>query len=561
MKSRTKGMPYRPTVLAVIGLIAGAASQAASIDVENQDWSVRWDNTIKLSAMARTARADAALTDSTRLLVAGVAASAFPQALNFNAGDDNFRRRGFVSERLDVLSELDAVYQKRWGVRLSGAGWYDAAYHRRSDAIDPLNGQTPGDMFPRATRSMAGGKAELLDAFVFGAWDIDGGRRLTARLGQHALQYGESLFYGDNGIARAQGPIDIAKLLSSPNAQFKEIIRPVPQLSAQLQLSPDVSIGGYYQFRWEEDRLPSAGSYFSSANVAWGSSQPEFVNIPAGPIAGSYVLRADREVKPGNSGQFGAQLKWRLTDTDLGFYAARYHDKAGQLHGDLNPLDPTNSRWFYVFPKAVKTVGASASRSFDDVNVAAEASLRWDMPLRSQNILYPGVFAPRPQIATGRTAHINLSWLASLGPNWLSRESTFLGEIAWHRVLKVNDPDHELDGGRTRDATALQFVFSPTYRQVLPGLDLNVPIGLRYTIDGHSAVIPWESRGSGTASLGLEGNYLGVWQFTLTYSRFLGQAIPFVDYSPLLSGGSAIYSRGNPLADRDNVAISLRRTF
>ena len=60
-------------------------------------------------------------------------------------------------------------------------------------------------------------------------------------------------------LFRAQGPIDIFKLLGSPNAQFKEIIRPVPQLSAQLQLSPQLSVGGYYQFRWEADRLPPAG--------------------------------------------------------------------------------------------------------------------------------------------------------------------------------------------------------------------------------------------------------------------------------------------------------------
>jgi len=37
--------------------------------------------------------------------------------------------------------------------------------------------------------------------------------------------------------------------------------------------------------------------------------------------------------------------------------------------------------------------------------------------------------------------------------------------------------------------------------------------------------------------------------------------VPFVDYSPILSGGSPIYGIGNPLADRDYIALSLRRTF
>jgi hypothetical protein len=148
-----------------------------------------------------------------------------------------------------------------------------------------------------------------------------------------------------------------------------------------------------------------------------------------------------------------------------------------------------------------------------------------------------------------------------LPPSFLARESSLLGEIAWNHVLKMNDPDAELDAGRTRSATAIQFIFSPSYRQALPGLDLSVPIGLRYTLDGRSSITAWDARGNGLATLGLEGSYLGVWQFTATYTHFIGKAQPFVEFAPQLSGGSPIYSTGNPLADRNNVAVSLRRTF
>ncbi|OYT90534.1 MAG: hypothetical protein CFE43_17920 [Burkholderiales bacterium PBB3] len=544
-----------------LAAFAATVSYAGEIDVANQDWSVRWDNTLKASALYRTKASDPALADSFRLLVPGVPASAFPQALNFNAGDDNFRERGFVSKRVDLLSEFDAIYRKDYGLRVSVSAWYDGAYQRSSDAQDHVNGQTPFNAFPENTKTIGGNKAELLDAFVFGGWDIGDGRRLTARFGRYALQYGESLFYGDNGIARAQGPIDISKLLSSPNAQFKEIIRPVPQISAQIQLSPGVSIGGYYQFGWEEDRLPPAGSYFSDANIPWGSSQPEFVSVPSGPIAGQYVLTPAGDVKPSDAGQFGLQMKWRLDETDLGIYAARYHDKGGQLYGDLNVVTPQNSRWYYVFPEAVKTVGISASHSIGDVNFAAETSVRWDMPLRSQNMIFPSAFSPRPQYATGQTGHANLSWLATFGPNFLSHESSLVGELAWNRVLQLNDPMGELDAGRTRDATAIQFIYSPSYRQALPGLDLSVPVGLRYTLNGTSSVVAWDAKGSGSATLGLEGNYLGVWQFAATYTHYVGEAVPFVDYRPLKSGGNPIFGQGNALADRNNIAFSLRRTF
>ena len=244
------------TAVALAAAFAAAGVQAVGLDLGESDWAVRFDNTVKAGLMARTTNADPALVDSFRLLVPGVPASAFPQALNFNSGDDNFRKRGIVSKRLDLLSEFDAVYKKEHGLRISAAAWYDAAYRGTTDAAETNNGQRPFNEFPERTRDLAGRKAEVLDAFVFGGLDLGEGRKLSARLGRHALQYGESLFFGDNGIARAQGPIDIFKLLSSPNAQFKEIIRPVPQLSANLQLSPGLSLGGYVQFRWEADRLP-----------------------------------------------------------------------------------------------------------------------------------------------------------------------------------------------------------------------------------------------------------------------------------------------------------------
>lgn len=46
-------------------------------------------------------------------------------------------------------------------------------------------------------------------------------------------------------------PVDVVKLLSVPNTQFKEAIRPVQMLSGQVQLTSDVTLGGYYQLRWQ----------------------------------------------------------------------------------------------------------------------------------------------------------------------------------------------------------------------------------------------------------------------------------------------------------------------
>lgn len=543
----------RLSMVAIAALLATGV-HAFELDTGNPDMSVRFDNTVKASAIYRLHDADPALVNSTRLLVPGVPASAFPQALNFNAGNDNFRSKGFVSERIDLLSELDVVYRKRYGFRVSAAASYDAAYSRSSQAKDATNGQTPYNEFSSYTRENAGRSAEVLDAFAFAGWDI-GDSKLNVRLGKHALVYGESLFFGDNGIARAQGPMNVQKLLSSPNAQFKEIILPVPQVSAQLQVSSNVSLGAYYQFGWEADRMPAGGSYFSGSNNVWGGSTfSEFV--------GTSLLVPGVDQKAKDSGQFGLQLKWRNEDTDLGFYAARYHDKAGQFYSKLNVTSPAPGNWYFVFPENITTVGVSASHTLGDTNFAVEASVRDNMPLVNSNIVYPNVVAA-PDYAKGSTGHMNVSWLATFGPNVLARESALVGELAWNRVLSSTDPSNHLDPTRTRDASAIQFIYTPSYRQVLPGLDISVPVGLRYVVDGNSSItgLGWGAKGTGSATLGLEGTYQGVWQFTVGYTHFIGKAEPFVDFRPLQTGGTPTYSSGNTLADRDFLSFSLRRTF
>src|SRR6185503_4625709 len=133
------------TAVALAAALLAAGAHAVGIDLGESDWSVRFDNTVKGALMYRTQSADPALVDSFRLLVPGVPASAFPQALNFNAGDDNFRRRGLVSKRVDLLTEFDAVYRKDYGLRFSAAAWYDVAYRGTTDAADPVNGQTPAN--------------------------------------------------------------------------------------------------------------------------------------------------------------------------------------------------------------------------------------------------------------------------------------------------------------------------------------------------------------------------------------------------------------------------------
>ena len=464
--------------IAVTGALAGAAAtvpvQAMPIDVGNPDLRMSWDNTIKYSAAWRVRGADSEVADSS----IGVQA-------NTNDGDLNFDK-GLISNRLDLLSEFDLRYKRNYGLRLSGAAWYDDVYNKDNDNPGALGGALVNsrsadfDEFINDTEKLHGRKAELLDAFIYGSF-APAGMSLNAKAGRFTQLYGESLFFGSNGIAAAQTSLDLIKALSVPNSQFKEILRPIGQVSGQLQINSNVSIGAYYQLEWRKSRLPGAGSYFSFAEFVDEGGEAIFAPVPGG-----VAYRAD-DIEARDSGQGGVQLKISSGDYEFGIYAAQFHDKMPQFY-----LYPDTSRYEMVYAEDIRTIGFSVSTLVGETNVAAELSFRDDMPLvaSGNTVIVPafvgadgGDDAAFPK---GRTMHLNLSAISVLSASPLWDGASFIGEFAFNRRLSVTDNKDQLDPLATRDAGALQFVFTPEYFQVAPGLDLQLPIGVSYGLFGRS---------------------------------------------------------------------------
>ncbi|MGG6348506.1 DUF1302 domain-containing protein [Pseudomonas putida] len=541
----------KPISLALVALAASQA-QAFEFDSGNPDLRVRWDNTLKYSAAWRTQDASSKLTEG-------------QTALNLDDGDRNFAK-GLISNRLDLLSELDITYHNV-GARVSGAAWYDDVYNQGTDNNDPSRANSYSvdhDEFTSDTRKLHGRKGELLDAFIFGRTEI-GDMPLSGRLGQYAMQWGESLFYGMNGIAGGMAPVDVVKGLSVPNTQFKELIRPVQQISGQLQLTPNVSIGAYYQFEWEANRLPAAGSYFSNDDFFGDGAERMFVGTPVFPGGQPLAFFHGNDKQAKNSGQGGVQLRWRTETVDWGLYAIRFHDKSPQLNvrPDFANLDPVSGKageFYWVYPEGIEAFGASFSTTVGNFNLAGELSTRWNQPLAStsQHALAVGEVIDNddnPVYATGRTLHANFSWLASLEPNFIAAESSLLGEIAWNRVMSVSKNADAVDPNADRDATSLRLVFEPMYRQILPGLDLSVPIGASYTNGASMALgTGFGTDHGGDLNIGLKGNYLNTWSLGLTYTHYYGPENTFLD-------ADNHYTFEQSLKDRDFIAFTVSRTF
>ena len=548
----------RRVAVAVAACVGVADALAVEFDTGNPDLSVRWDNTIKYSAAVRMHEQDAALLGNP----------------NTDDGDRNFGK-GLISNRFDLLTELDTVYAKRYGLRLSAAGWYDAVYNRSNDNPGFAGGAFPNqasvsyDEFTEATRRLHGRKLEALDAFAFAGFDV-GSARGTVRLGRHSLVWGESLFFGNNAIAGGMNPVDVTKLISVPNTQFKEAIRPVPQISAQLQITQNVSVGAYYQFRWQANRLPAAGSYFSGIDTNPEGAEQLLLAGPGSPFAANAPRLDDQRAR--NSGQGGVQLRLRSDETDYGVYLIRFHEKTHQQIMSIG-LAPAAGGGFIpgpigyrlVYPEKITAFGASASRTFGDVNVAIEASLRRNQDLASSSGAVDTSFfggpannnSDNPAYPVGKTAHVNLNVLWTVPRTPLFNEATFLGEIAWNRVLSVSKNPGAVDANSARDAVALRMQLEPLYRQVVSGLDLGVPMGLGYSPKGSRSQalgIAMPPAGGGDFTLGVNGTYLAVWKFGLAYTRFFGPEGTLLD-------GNNNFSYQQFLRDRAFIALSASRTF
>jgi hypothetical protein len=566
-----RGASVRARKVGIVAVMTCAlpCARAFQIETGNPDVNLNWDNSVKYSTAFRVkSRSDTLTAD-----------------INQDDGDRNFKT-GLISNRFDLLSEFDLKYKTNLGLRVSGAAWYDSVYRSSNDNNSPgtaNNLSVPHNEFNTRTRNLHGGDLELLDGFVFANENI-AGLPATLRLGRHTLLYGESLFFGNNGIAGGQSAIDAIKLLSVPNSQFKEIIFPVNQVSGQLQIRENLAVGGYYQLEWRKTRLPSEGSYFSNADILEGSER--FLLAPVNPSNGiGPALFRDDDLSPRASGQGGFQVRWRPSghDVELGLYAIRYHEKLPQLYlipsaavvpgVGLVVLDPANfapnigkfGRYQLVYPENIKAFGASFSTEVGDANVAGEVSARRNTPLVSDPTIV-GVTVPvgsrgdndnYPLYAVGNSLHAQVSTIYVVPPTRLWKSANFLGEIAWNRRTSITKHPEALAANSSRDAWALRFTFEPTWYQVAPGLDLSAPTGLGYSAHGNSSVVPVFNPGGkegGDASIGLKGVYLQVWNVGLNFTHYFGSEATAVN-------SRAQFSFKQSLADRDFVSLSVQRTF
>ena len=545
--------------LVVLLFVGCGCAYAIEIQTGSNDWQFRLDNTIRYTLQYRLLNQNDSIISS----------------INGDDGDRNFAS-GITSNRLDLLTEIDLINKpKNYGVRLSGAFWYDQRYHNTFQNGSPATSNFIADgvqqvgLYKFYDRYYAGPSGELLDAFVFAKFE-PGGMPLYIKAGRHIYSWGESLLNPINGINYGQMPLDLAKAQALPGVEIKELFRPLNSLSAIWQLSTEIQLAGQYFLQWERNLLPGPGTYFGLADASIDGGGA--LLLAPGGAPGTYLTHG-QDIEAARHRDFGLAFKYNpvwMNDTTVGLYYRRFSDKMPTIIADLADMT-----YRAAYKSNIDLYGISLATQYAGISIGAEISYRQHMPLQS-GAAYVFSNAQLPDdgevlSATGETLHGVFNMLGLLKKTPLWDAGSWMWEFNYSRWLTVTDdfmgplnPIGTFKGADgytgfdrvTKDAGNISIVFSPQWLQILPGLDMTMPLSLTYGIWGVSCVAVGNGEGDGNASIGFNFDYLTKYKFNFLYSNFFGKlGYDAATASAVARGNYALYR------DRDFVSVTFKYSF
>lgn len=377
MKRKVISVLVRGAVYAM----ALATVPAQAVSVKNESGSVEgaFDSTLTMGFGKRLQGQNCALVGDPS--VCGANANTAQWSAGDN-GDLNYNKGDIFSAYLKGTHELLLSMPEEKIKFMARASWmkdFKADDTRRTDLSDSARDQVVNDV-------------RLLDLWVSKEVRV-GEQNARIRFGNQVINWGESL-YGIGGL-NVTNALDLQRLMV-PGTQIKEAVLPAPMLSVASALGNGLNMEAYYQFRWNRNRVPPVGSYFSVADFYDRGREPvsymgtNYNQTALDPAAvshsrnppGADVLAtlspdfwmpvlADRT--PKNNGQYGLALHYKPQGSvfDLGFYVLNYHDKSPVLN-----IVNSGTAFQWQFLEDRKMYGVSTNFPLGNWAVGAELSYR-----------------------------------------------------------------------------------------------------------------------------------------------------------------------------------------
>jgi hypothetical protein len=539
-------------------LLLPVGASAMEIDAGNPDVSIRFDNTVRANYGLRVESRDNKIGNSVLA----------------DEGDYRFDNGQSVAKRIDLLSEFDLVYKKRYGMRVSAAGWYDAAYNGESKSNPALSNLTSyvGKQYSSTTkRFYEGPSGEILDAFVFGGMDL-GEVPVQGKLGRHTLYWGESLLLGGHmhSVAYAQNPLDLQKGFATPGTEAKELFRPLNQISLQAQVTDTLSLSAQYLLEWEPARYPEGGTYLGPVDFVFNGPDRQFVPAPAA-FGGNGFARRGQASEPKQSGEWGLSARWSPSwlDGTMGLYYRNFADKLPQVL--LTSVPVATREYNLVYADNIQLVGASITKNILGVSTSAELSYRHNTPLNTQTL---GIAQGLPgsgdtKGARGDTLHSVVDAIGTIAKTPVFDSASWVAELAMSRWVAVTSGQNlfnalgytpcngkdKWDGCVTKNYAGIGIGFTPNWYQVFPGVDLSAPLTYAIGISGNAATTFGGNQGLGNYTIGVSADVQQKYRFDLKYIDFVGH---YKDNGTTVTSTNGLTTY---LKDRGMLSLTFKTTF
>lgn len=346
------------------------------MDIADGEGKISFDSTFSAGILVRTQARDPR--------VVGIVNGGTARSVNEDNGNLNYDKGEIVSELLKASHDFEIAYGKT-GLFARFGYYKDIAASNKDFGTSSEAGHI-GDELGVITHKRLDFDAELFDAYIRHEFEI-GGRSLNVRLGKQVVSWGESTLI--QGGINVINPVDLTRL-RAPGAELKEAFIPVPMLYVSQQLTDNVTVEGFNQFKFEPFKIDPFGSFFSSTDVFSPGGYQSFTgfgrtadNAHGANAADNSTIPRSQDRMARDTGQFGGALRIflpELNNSEIGLYAMNYHSrlplastlKAGCLQeagvSQANPAnggciparrDATSSQIFAEYPENIQLYGLS----------------------------------------------------------------------------------------------------------------------------------------------------------------------------------------------------------
>jgi hypothetical protein len=404
-----KNGAHMKTVTSLVGFAAGMliAGSAGAIEFDMGGTAVTMSNKLSLGATMRMDDPDPELI--------GIGNGGLAFSTNGDDGNLAWEKGDMVAQTLKFTTDVSMNWGD-YGLFVRGSGIYNMAMED-ADLFDPADYQPNAqkeqplselNAREKAIKDHAGTDFDLLDAYIYGRWEVFD-RSLLIKAGRQVLNWGESVFvqHGLNALISAD-----VNQLRVPGWEIEEVQTPVGMAVISFDILENVGFEGFYQYEWQETIIDVPGSFLSTndfagiggtqANIGFGrvGENSDGTTVCTSPIPslfcvpfGSTVPRGPT-IKPDDAGQYGMKLSFYvpfLNDMDLSFYSANYHSRLPVLSGTSRTGATSTSdtaTYFVEYPEDIQLYGMSFNTTIQwlDVAVQGEYSLKVGQPLQLDDV-------------------------------------------------------------------------------------------------------------------------------------------------------------------------------